>query len=160
MILIPELSLVQGRGVYSSGGFTLVEMAVVLFILGLLIAGLLGPLETQLEARDRRQTLDTMEEIIDALYGYAITNRRLPCPNSDGDGTEQLDTDLNGTDDYDELTGAALDAVVASGGDCLNGGRVCPVRDAWSETRRRLEQSIYLPCCRTSLHDRGRRWNL
>ena len=114
-------------------------MAVVLFILGLLIAGLLGPLETQLEARDRRQTLDTMEEIIDALYGYAITNRRLPCPNSDGDGTEQLDTDLNGTDDYDELTGAALDAVVASGGDCLNEEGFVPwvtlgvkQGDAWS----------------------------
>ena len=101
-------------------GFTLVEMAVVLFILGLLIAGLLGPLETQLEARDRRQTLDTMEVILDALYGYAITNRRLPCPNTDGDGVEQLDTDINGTDDYDAFTGPALDAIVASGGDCIN----------------------------------------
>lgn len=67
-------------------GFTLVEMAVVLFIVGLLIAGLLGPLDVQLEARDRRQTIDTMNGILDALYGFAITHGRLPCPDTDGDG--------------------------------------------------------------------------
>ena len=69
-----------------SGGFTLIEMAVVLFIFGLLIAGVLGPLETQLKARDRRETIETMEEIIESLYGYAINNGRLPCPDTDGDG--------------------------------------------------------------------------
>jgi prepilin-type N-terminal cleavage/methylation domain-containing protein len=67
-------------------GFTLIEIAVVLFIFGLLIAGLLGPLETQLEARDRAATIKTMDEIIESLYGYAITNGRLPCPDTDGDG--------------------------------------------------------------------------
>lgn len=67
-------------------GFTLLEMAVVLLILGLLVAGLLGPLETQLEARDRRQTLAELERIADALYGYALTHGRLPCPDADGDG--------------------------------------------------------------------------
>jgi len=69
-----------------TAGFTLIEMAVVLFIVGLLIAGVLGPLETQLEARDRRATIETMEEIIESLYGYAINNGRLPCPDTDGDG--------------------------------------------------------------------------
>lgn len=67
-------------------GFTLLELTVVLFILGLLIAGLFGPLETQLEARDRRQTQQALQEITDALYGFALTNRRLPCPDTDGDG--------------------------------------------------------------------------
>ncbi|MEM7465342.1 MAG: type II secretion system protein [Pseudomonadota bacterium] len=69
-------------------GFTLIEITIVLFIVGLLIAGLLGPLETQLEARDRIATTETMDEIIETLYGFAITNGRLPCPDdrSDGDG--------------------------------------------------------------------------
>jgi prepilin-type N-terminal cleavage/methylation domain-containing protein len=67
-------------------GFTLLELAVVLAILGLVVAGLFGPLETQLEARDRRQTLDTLERAADALYGYAVLHGRLPCPDSDGDG--------------------------------------------------------------------------
>ncbi len=57
-------------------GLTLIEMAVVLMILGLIVAGLIGPLDTQLEARDRRETLN----------GYAVTRGRLPCPDSDGDG--------------------------------------------------------------------------
>lgn len=67
-------------------GFTLLEITVVLFIVGLMIAGLFGPLETQLEARDRRQTEDTLRQIQDALYGYALTHRRLPCPDVHGDG--------------------------------------------------------------------------
>ena len=67
-------------------GFTLIEITIVLFIVGLMVAGLLGPLETQLEARDRAATIETMDQIIEALYGFAITNGRLPCPDSDGDG--------------------------------------------------------------------------
>lgn len=67
-------------------GLTLIEMAVVLMILGLIVAGLLGPLDTQLEARDRRETLAQLERARDALYGYAVTRGRLPCPDGDGDG--------------------------------------------------------------------------
>ncbi len=67
-------------------GFTLLEITIVLFIVGLMIAGLLSPLETQLESRDRRQTMETMNQIAEALYGYAITHGRLPCPDTDNDG--------------------------------------------------------------------------
>lgn len=70
----------------SHAGFTLLEMAIVLFILGLLLAGLIGPVEVQLEARDRARTQAYMQQVQEALYGYALTNRRLPCPDTDGDG--------------------------------------------------------------------------
>ena len=77
----------------SPGGFTLVEIAVVLFIVGLLIAGVVGPLETQLEARDRRETIDTMDEVVEALYGFAITRGYLPCPDVTGDGVPDPEYD-------------------------------------------------------------------
>jgi prepilin-type N-terminal cleavage/methylation domain-containing protein len=67
-------------------GFTLLEITIVLFILGLLVVGLFGPLQTQIEARDRRQTVAALQQIGDALYGFALTHRRLPCPDTDGDG--------------------------------------------------------------------------
>lgn len=69
-----------------SRGFTLLEITVVLLIIGLMIAGLFAPLETQLEARDRRQTQTLLEDVQAALYGHALTHGRLPCPDTDGDG--------------------------------------------------------------------------
>jgi prepilin-type N-terminal cleavage/methylation domain-containing protein len=74
------------RGIRRSGGFSLIEMAVVLMILGLIVAGLMAPIDAQLEARDRRHTLDNMERALAALYGYAVMHGRLPCPDSSGDG--------------------------------------------------------------------------
>lgn len=67
-------------------GFTLLEMAIVVFVIGMLTAGLIGPVQTQLEARDRQQTRDYLARAAEALYGFAMTERRLPCPSRDGDG--------------------------------------------------------------------------
>lgn len=63
-------------------GFSLVEMAVVLVILGLILAGLLLPLSAQIEQRNRAETLTKLEEAKEALIGYALGNRFLPCPDS------------------------------------------------------------------------------
>jgi prepilin-type N-terminal cleavage/methylation domain-containing protein len=67
-------------------GFTLIELSVVLFIISLLMVGLLGPVGTQIEAQERQQTIDTMNDIMESLYGFAVINGRLPCPDGDGDG--------------------------------------------------------------------------
>lgn len=60
-------------------GFTLIELAMVLFILSLLLGGLLVPLATQLEARKRSEAQEQLERIREALIGFAIINGRLPC---------------------------------------------------------------------------------
>jgi prepilin-type N-terminal cleavage/methylation domain-containing protein len=74
---------------YLNKGFTLVEMAVVLVIMGFLVAGLLVPLSTQIDQRSYTQTQKSLDEIKQALIGYAIINGRLPCPASDtSDGIE------------------------------------------------------------------------
>jgi len=67
-------------------GFTLIELAVVLFIISLLLIGILGPVATQIESSKRQETIDTMNDIKEALFGYAIINGYLPCPDTDGDG--------------------------------------------------------------------------
>jgi prepilin-type N-terminal cleavage/methylation domain-containing protein len=67
----------------NSEGFTLVEMAMVLVIVGLLLGGLLAPLRAQLEQRRTSETKQGLEEIKEALFGYAIsqTPPHLPCPD-------------------------------------------------------------------------------
>lgn len=70
-------------------GFTLVELAVVLVVIGLLLGGLLGPLSTRIEQSDRERTQALLEDAKEALYGFAVTNGRLPCPDQSGNGVEE-----------------------------------------------------------------------
>lgn len=57
-------------------------MAVVLVILGLLLAGLFGPLSAQMEQRNYTQTQTMLDASKESLLGYAMINGRLPCPAS------------------------------------------------------------------------------
>lgn len=62
------------------GGFSLVEMAVVMVIVGLMIGGLLTPLSVQLEQRKTADTRKTLDEAREALLGFALRNGYFPCP--------------------------------------------------------------------------------
>lgn len=63
----------------------------VIAIVGLLIGGLLAPLANQVSLRRVNETQTQLGEIKDALYGFALANGRLPCPDSAGnDGLEDL----------------------------------------------------------------------
>ncbi len=68
----------------------MIEMAMVLVVFSLVMGGLLGPLSTQYEQHWRSETMQRQQEILQALYGFAMsqTTPRLPCPDSDGDGLE------------------------------------------------------------------------
>lgn len=84
-------------------GFTLIELAVVIAIVGLLLGGLLIPLATQMDAKRVRSTQDSLDEIKQAIYGYVVSSNpmpgalnpqitsRLPCP----DCMESTDGDCN-----------------------------------------------------------------
>lgn len=61
-------------------GFTLLEMAIVLAIVGVLLAGLLPTLSSQIEQQRRIETRKLLEDIQQALLGYTMVNGRLPCP--------------------------------------------------------------------------------
>lgn len=73
---------------FKSKGFSLVEMAIVLVIFGLVIGGMMGPIKIQLDAKKLRDTQATIETSKKALIGYALRNGRLPCPDTDADGAE------------------------------------------------------------------------
>lgn len=69
-----------------SSGFTLIEIAIVLVVVALLLGGLLGPLSVRVEQQERQRTQAILEEIKEALYGYAATTGTLPCPDTAGAG--------------------------------------------------------------------------
>ena len=81
-----------------NSGFTLIEMAVVLVIVGLMLGGLLIPLSAQMDQRNYSDTQKSLAEIKEALIGYALSHGYFPCPaKSSTDGTEnRVGTSCNG----------------------------------------------------------------
>lgn len=74
-----DSALLRGHA-HSTRGFTLIEIAIVLVIVGLLLGGLLMPLATQVDTRRIEETRKAIEEINEAIIGFALANGRLPCP--------------------------------------------------------------------------------
>ncbi len=62
-------------------GFTLVEIAVVLAIIALLVGGMLIPISAQIEEQKIMDTQDSIDLVKEALIGYAVVNKHLPCPD-------------------------------------------------------------------------------
>jgi len=70
-----------------SRGFTLIELTIVLFILGLLLSSFLAPLAARVEQEERKNTRIQLNEIEEVIYGYVLQNNYLPCPDcSDNTG--------------------------------------------------------------------------
>ena len=101
-------------------GFTLVEMAMVLVILGFVLAALLLPLQAQRQQLAQSQTENTLESAKQALLGYAQQQGRLPCPATNN-GTAVFPDDagaanpLGGTHNIVPPNPAVPDCVAQSG---------------------------------------------
>lgn len=76
----------SGNANLRQSGFSLIELAVVLMIIGTLLGGVLVAVGTSLESGRRTNTQNQLRQIEDAIYGFAQTQGRLPCPASDGTG--------------------------------------------------------------------------
>ncbi len=63
-------------------GFSLLELAVVLAIVGMLLASAMFTLSAQIEQRNRGDTQRRLEEAKELLLSFAIVNGRLPCPGT------------------------------------------------------------------------------
>jgi prepilin-type N-terminal cleavage/methylation domain-containing protein len=83
----------QLRNHFKQEGFSLVEMAIVIVILGFVLGALLLPLQAQRQQLFQSQTENTLETAKRALLGYAQQNGRLPCPAT---ATSNIDAGSNG----------------------------------------------------------------
>ena len=74
-----------------SAGFTLIEIAIVLVVIGLLLSGGLVALGPVVQNAKITQTKNKLDKIEDALVLYAIQNSCLPCPadSADDSGIQQ-----------------------------------------------------------------------
>ncbi|MCL2589351.1 MAG: prepilin-type N-terminal cleavage/methylation domain-containing protein [Betaproteobacteria bacterium] len=66
-------------------GFTLIEMAIVLVVLGLTASLLIAPLAMRFEASQRHAAESMLDDITEALIGFALVQGRLPCPSIEPD---------------------------------------------------------------------------
>jgi prepilin-type N-terminal cleavage/methylation domain-containing protein len=64
----------------NASGFSLVEMAIVLVIVSLMLSGLMMSLSQTNENTRRSDAKAQLTEVEEALYGFAQTYGRLPCP--------------------------------------------------------------------------------
>lgn len=99
------MAVISGR----QNGFSLIELAVVLVIVGLLVGGGIAALDatqTQTKRSDQKNQLARVKE---ALYGYAMVNGRLPCPDTNGNGLENdTSTGCEANDNQGALPSATL----------------------------------------------------
>ena len=69
------------------GGFSLLEVALVIVLLGIMAGGMLGSLQARLANHHYREAERELARAEQALLGYAAANgARLPCPDINGDG--------------------------------------------------------------------------
>ena len=77
------------RAAKAMEGLSLIEVAIALAVSALLLGGLMVPLAAQIDRYRLRETEAALGQALEALLGYAASHdNRLPCPDIDGDGTE------------------------------------------------------------------------
>jgi prepilin-type N-terminal cleavage/methylation domain-containing protein len=94
-MLSGELYLIMKKNYDKLSGWTLLELSIVLLIIGILLAGAIKPISWQIKKTRINATTEQLEQIKEALIGFASTTGYLPCPASDTSFGEQDRTDIN-----------------------------------------------------------------
>ena len=112
-------------------GFSLIELAVVLMIVGILTSGILVTVSQITEGNRRSTALSQLRMVEEALYGFAQLTGRLPCPAAaDSNGLESP-ADSSGV--CDELHGFVPSATLGLAGAINNAGQLL---DPWQNPYR------------------------
>lgn len=114
-----------------SAGFSLIEMAIVMLIMGSLLSGLLVALTKTSERSRRVATENELKRIEEALYGFAQANGRLPCPATSA--SNGLEDPLGGADVCTYTHGFVPHATLSLYGQVNSDGLL---RDPWTNPYR------------------------
>jgi hypothetical protein len=93
-------------------GSILLEVAFIIMILGVMMVHMLEPMAINIKMRMHTQTQDNIQEALTAAMGFLTVKKRLPCPDTDGDGLENCTAPpgiLTGTCPYADLGVSCLD---------------------------------------------------
>jgi prepilin-type N-terminal cleavage/methylation domain-containing protein len=83
--------------VHDQNGFSLIELAIGLVIMGLIAVGVISSLSAQTEQRRTVQTREMLIEVRNSLMSFVTTQGRLPCPASLlSDGQESIASNSGG----------------------------------------------------------------
>lgn len=80
---------------HHSRAFTLIELAIVLVIVGLLLTGGIKMLSSSTDVAKYKETENELTEVKEALIDYYLNTGSLPCPAETKDGIEQTEVDAN-----------------------------------------------------------------
>ncbi len=97
----------KGSEEHKTSGFTLIEIAIVLVVIGLLLSGGLVALAPVVRNAQVTTTENKLDKIEDALVLYAIQNNCLPCPADSSDAGAQAGI---------HQTGAGANSATCAGG--------------------------------------------
>ncbi|MGH1440505.1 MAG: prepilin-type N-terminal cleavage/methylation domain-containing protein [Cellvibrionaceae bacterium] len=93
----------------SQGGFSLVEIAIGLVIIGLVIGSFITPVSSLRDNARRAEVEQMLEDISDAMIGFAVNNGgRLPCPATNTSNGQEALTGSNCTQEHGFVPAASL----------------------------------------------------
>ena len=84
------MTAMAGRPGRRAAGFTLVEIAIVLLIIGLVLVAAVGPMNRLFQSAQINANQERLDAAREALLVFASVNGRLPCPDRTGDGREDV----------------------------------------------------------------------
>lgn len=104
-------------------GFTLLEIAFVMIIIGLLAGGGVSLMKNLTERKMRTETVDSLQQARSSLTSFVVNNGRLPWADSDDDGLENSGSN-SGTLPYLTLQTIPTDAYKRAMGYAVNANLV------------------------------------
>lgn len=94
--------MISIKSKHTNNGFTLIELAVVLVVVGIMLGGFIGTLASRINVTKKGDASVELEEIKQSMMAYSFVNGYLPCPDCStvaGDCTSALVGD--GVSDFD-----------------------------------------------------------